>query len=287
MKRDGIDGRRSDVAVAALLGIVLLAFAALEATSSGAPPAGSADLSVTKTDAKDPVQPGAPIDYTITVTNAGPDAALNAVVTDKLPKGTTFVSATTANGTCTVKGTQLTCTLGGLSNGATATIELRVTAPTKAGTISNVADVTSDVTDPNKANDSATQTTTVAGGSAPSCFASPATIVGTSASETLRGGSGRDVIFASGGADLIYGLGGKDLICGAGGSDQIKGGDADDRLSGAGGRDRVGGQGGNDVVKGGKLADRLRGGVGDDLLSGGQGNDRCAGGAGKDVERGC
>lgn len=291
MKRNRVDGLRTDIGITAILAVVLVAAAVLATSSRGAPPTGSADLSVTKTDAKDPVQPGAPIDYTITVTNAGPDAAVNTVLTDKLPQGTTFVSATTKSGTCTAKGAKVTCNLGDLTKGGsydTATVSLRVTAPTNAGTISNTADVTSDTADPNKANNSATETTTVAGGgSAPSCLGSKATIVGTSASETLRGGNGRDVIFASGGADQIYGLGGKDLICGAGGPDRIKGGDANDRLSGGGGRDRIGGQAGDDILKGGTRADALRGGAGDDLLAGGKGNDRCSGGPGKDVERSC
>lgn len=286
MSRTEFSSRRPDIAIATVLAVILAVFAVLAATSQGAPPTGSADLSITKTDAQDPVQPGAPIDYTITVTNLGPDTAVTTVVTDKLPKGTTFVSGivsgTSVAGTCSAKGAKVTCTLGELTkSGAydTATISLRVTAPTTGGTITNTADVTSDTPDPNKANNSATQTTKVAGGGgAPSCLGSKATIVGTSASETLRGTNGRDVIFGSGGADQINGLGGKDLICGAAGSDRLKGGDANDRVSGGGGRDRIRGQAGNDV---------LRGGPGNDLLVGGKGNDRCSGGPGKDVERSC
>lgn len=297
MSRTESSSRRPDIAIATVLAVILVVLAVLAASSQGAPPTGSADLSITKTDAKDSVQSGAPIDYTITVTNLGPDTAVTTVVTDKLPKGTTFVSGivsgTSVAGTCTAKGAKVTCTLGDLTkSGAhdTATISLRVTAPTTGGTITNTADVTSDTPDPNKANNSATQTTEVAGGGgggAPSCLGSKATIVGTSASETLRGTNGRDVIFGSGGADQINGLGGKDLICGAAGSDRLKGGDANDRVSGGGGRDRIGGQAGNDVLKGGKRADVLRGGPGNDLLVGGKGNDRCSGGPGKDVERSC
>ncbi|MBA2523545.1 MAG: DUF11 domain-containing protein [Solirubrobacterales bacterium] len=287
--------RRSNAAIAAALTVVLALFAVLAATSQGAPKTGSADLSITKTDAKDPVQPGAPIDYTIVVTNSGPDVARNVVVTDKLPQGTTFVSATTANGTCAIKGNTVTCNLGDLTAGGasdTATITLRVTAPTSGGTITNTADVASDTGDPNNANNTATQNTTVAGGNgngggARTCLGSKATIVGTRASETLVGTGGRDVIFGAGGADLIRGLGGKDLLCGAGGRDKIKGGAGSDRISGAGGRDRLSGGGGNDLVKGGKRADKLLGGSGNDRLSGGKGNDSCAGGPGKDVERSC
>lgn len=282
--------RRSSVAVATALTGVLALFAVLAVTSQGAPkPPGSADLSITKADAQDPVQPGAPIDYTIVVTNSGPDVARNVVVTDKLPQGTTFVSATTANGTCAIKGNKVTCNLGALTAGGasdTATINLRVTARTSGGTITNTADVASGTGDPDKANNTATQNTTVGGG-AKTCLGSKATIVGTRASETLVGTGGRDVIFGAGGADLIRGMGGKDLLCGAGGRDKIKGGAGSDRISGAGGRDRLRGGGGNDLVKGGKRADKLFGGSGNDRLSGGKGNDSCDGGPGKDVERGC
>lgn len=294
MKQHQTGTSRLEMIVIATIAVTLVVLGIQTARSEGAPPVGSADLSVTKTDAKDPVQPGATIAYTITVTNAGPDTAVNTVVTDRLPKGTTFVSATASKGTCAVKGTTVTCTLGDLTKGGaydTATVNLLVKAPSTGGTLTNTADVASDTKDPNKANDSATQTTVVAGGNGggggASCLGSKVTILGTPAGETLRGTDRRDVIFGAGGADVIKGLGGKDLICGAGGADRIRGGDGDDRLSGAGGKDQVGGQGGDDVVKGGKRADSLRGGAGDDLLRGGQGNDRCSGGSGKDVERGC
>lgn len=289
LRRAGLESLSPNLAVAAVIAVAALLV--LATSSSGAPASGSADLSVTKTDAKDPVRIGQQIEYTIEVTNAGPDAASNVVVIDKLPKGTTFVSATAKSGSCAAKGTKVTCDLGDLTKGGaydSNTIELIVKAPSKAGTITNTVDVSSDTADPKMANNSASQDTTVKGGTGvPTCFGSDATIIGTRASETLRGTEGNDVIFASGGADVINGLGGKDLICGAGGPDRVKGGDAADRIAGGGGRDRLGGQAGNDVVRGGGRADRLRGGNGNDLLSGGKGNDRCSGGPGKDVERSC
>ena len=53
----------------------------------------SADLSITKTDAVDPVALGDNVVYTITVTNNGPSDAAGVVVTDALPGFTNFVSA--------------------------------------------------------------------------------------------------------------------------------------------------------------------------------------------------
>lgn len=285
--RTFVTDRHRPVAVVAAALIIATAFlAVLAASSTGAPAGGSADLSVTKTDLKDPVRPGAPIDYKIAVTNAGPDTAVGVVVTDSLPPGATYVSATSTSGACSAKGKKVTCNLGDLASGQGASVALRVTAPAKAGTIDNRVDVSSATPDPVKANDSASQSTVIAG-RVPTCFGKPATIVGTGAGEKLRGTTGRDVIFAAGGADEVRGLGGKDMICGAGGKDLVKGGADDDRLAGAGGRDKLAGGGGDDLVKGGKRADRLRGGVGADTLRGGKGNDRCTGGPGKDVTRSC
>ena len=50
---------------------------------------GSANLSITKTDSPDPVLAGAPLAYTITVSNAGPSTAHGVTVVDTLPAGVT------------------------------------------------------------------------------------------------------------------------------------------------------------------------------------------------------
>ena len=49
-----------------------------------------ADLSLTKSDNKDPVTGGDTLIYTITVNNAGPAPAENGVATDTLPAGVTL-----------------------------------------------------------------------------------------------------------------------------------------------------------------------------------------------------
>ncbi|MFZ5863100.1 MAG: DUF11 domain-containing protein [Nitrospirota bacterium] len=118
-----------------------------------------ADVSITKTDAPDPVLVGQNLTYTITVTNNGPNSATNVVMTDPLPAGATFVSSSTTQGSCTGT-TTVSCTLGTLINGASATVTIVVT-PTAAGTLSNTASVTANETDPNTANNSAPGTTTV------------------------------------------------------------------------------------------------------------------------------
>jgi uncharacterized repeat protein (TIGR01451 family) len=118
------------------------------------------DLSISKTAGAGPFGTGNPVAYTIAVANAGPDAATGIVVTDVLPAGTTFSSATPSQGSC-IGTTTVTCTLGTLASGASATIALTVTLPPNAGPVSNTATVTSATADPNPANNSSTATINV------------------------------------------------------------------------------------------------------------------------------
>jgi uncharacterized repeat protein (TIGR01451 family) len=106
--------------------------------------------------------------YTITVNNGGPTAAPAVVVTDVLPSGTTFVSSKTTQGACQTpapgaSGT-LTCNLGTVNNGATATVTL-VVAVNAAGssTVVNTASAIAGASDPNLGNNSATVITPVFG----------------------------------------------------------------------------------------------------------------------------
>ena len=66
--------------------LLLVVFAAADLSAQ------SADIRVTMTDSPDPVVAGTNLTYTITVTNAGPDDAFNASLTDMIPANTTFVS---------------------------------------------------------------------------------------------------------------------------------------------------------------------------------------------------
>jgi uncharacterized repeat protein (TIGR01451 family) len=123
---------------------------------------GSADLQITKAAASTSVI-GANLLYTITVTNNGPSDATGVSVSDPLPAGATFVAALPTQGTCGESAGTVSCDLGGLANGATATIVVTV-APT-GGDLVNTASVTSDVADPNSANDTDTASTTITVGS--------------------------------------------------------------------------------------------------------------------------
>lgn len=130
-------------------------------TGSGpAPWISEADLSVEKSDSKDPSPTGRNLTYTITVTNNGPDAALNVEVTDPLPAGMDFVSATASAGSCGLFGGTVLCSIGGLVDGATATFTIVVT-PRQAGLIPNVASVSSSTGDPVLGNNTSTETTSI------------------------------------------------------------------------------------------------------------------------------
>lgn len=122
-----------------------------------------ADLLLTKTDAPDPVNVGANLTYTHTVTNNGPGAAAFVVLTDTLPANVIFVSATPSTGTCAHAAGVVTCDLGTLANAATATVTIIVTPATAAaGTmLTNSSSVATSSSDPDLANNSASATTTV------------------------------------------------------------------------------------------------------------------------------
>ena len=131
------------------------------------------------------VSSGSNLTYGIGVVNLGPNTASGVVVTDRVPAGTSFVSAQFAKGSCTVSGGTVSCTMSqpgtpcAFSNGtvtcdigtlspytpanpAGAGVQLvvNVTAP-RGATITNTATVSASNPDPNQANDSSTATTSV------------------------------------------------------------------------------------------------------------------------------
>ena len=119
----------------------------------------AADLSIAKTDSPDPVTVGKDLSYSLLVSNHGPQDAAGVSVTDALPAGATLVSSSTTVGSCSGTAT-VTCDLGTLANGASATVTI-VVRPGSAGQLSNTATVSSTTVDPVAGNDSSTTTTTV------------------------------------------------------------------------------------------------------------------------------
>jgi uncharacterized repeat protein (TIGR01451 family) len=126
-----------------------------------APPIG-ADLALSGT-APASVASGQNVTYTLTVTNNGTAGATNVTLTDTLPAGVKFVSA--SGGVTPVNGV-LTFNLGNLAVGASAGVTFVVT-PTAAGTLIDLPTVKGNQADPTPADDSITQLTTVRSAAGP------------------------------------------------------------------------------------------------------------------------
>jgi uncharacterized repeat protein (TIGR01451 family) len=123
----------------------------------------SADLAVTQTDSPDPAHVGQSLTYAVRVRNNGPSTATGVSLNDQLPKNAGFGSVSSTQGSCILKPEKrsVACALGRLDNGATATVNI-IVKPTQKGTISNTASVSlTTPEDPNPANNTSTEPTTV------------------------------------------------------------------------------------------------------------------------------
>jgi uncharacterized repeat protein (TIGR01451 family) len=129
--------------------------------------AAAADLSLTKTDSKDPVKPGDKLVYTLTISNLGPNTAESVVLSDKLDANTTYVSISAPKGwKCSYakNSATVTCTRASMDSGSTAIIKITVTVnkTAKVGKeLVNTAEVSSTIYDPEMANNTVTQKTMV------------------------------------------------------------------------------------------------------------------------------
>jgi len=122
------------------------------ATASGTLTA-EADVSVVKTFAPASPVAGQNVTYTLTVHNDGPSEARDVRVTDPLDPATTFVSATSQQGSCSMAGQTLGCVVGTVAPGATTTITVTVALASGANAVvQNSASVTSSTPDPDPSN---------------------------------------------------------------------------------------------------------------------------------------
>ena len=129
----------------------------LEITTRGTLSAAT-DLSVKATATPNPVVAGSNLTYTITVTNHGPWTATGIVLSNVIPTGATFVSAT--SGTYSTNTGDVIWNIGSLAKDASATTTLVVT-PGVAGSAVLTSTVTGAESDPNLLNNVVTNTTTV------------------------------------------------------------------------------------------------------------------------------
>jgi uncharacterized repeat protein (TIGR01451 family) len=129
----------------------------------------SADVALVKT-APSSVQSGASLTYTLTASNAGPNAT-SVVISDTLPAGTTLASMSGGAFQCSALPSGVFCS-GTLAVGASNVLTLTVTAPRQSGTITNTATIDGSVTDPQPDNNTSSAVTIV-NGSQSNCSTTP------------------------------------------------------------------------------------------------------------------
>ncbi len=119
-----------------------------------------ADLQVSQTASSTRVLPRGSVTYTLTVTNAGPDAVSEVRLIDSLPSYITVVSLNTSAGSCRQADEVVTCDLGTIEPRTSITISLKIvanltpsdTVAIMARTLVNTARVSGDAFDPHHEN---------------------------------------------------------------------------------------------------------------------------------------
>jgi uncharacterized repeat protein (TIGR01451 family) len=131
------------------------------ATSIEEIPPITTDLSVTRTDAPNPVVIGENYTYILTVKNSDASDATGVILTENLPSEVNFVSATASQGNAflTFDG-KVTANLGEIEKGNEATVSVTVT-PFAAGNLVSTTEVTGNEVDSNLFNNSLISTKTV------------------------------------------------------------------------------------------------------------------------------
>jgi uncharacterized repeat protein (TIGR01451 family) len=131
------------------------------------------DLAVVKTALPSPAVPGTNETYTLRVTNNGPSRATNARVSDQLPSGLSFVSASSA---CGEAGGTVTCTAGTLDPGASQTFSVTAKIASSAKScvqLTNTATAASDTPDSDPGNNASSLCVPIRGASGLSISKTP------------------------------------------------------------------------------------------------------------------
>jgi uncharacterized repeat protein (TIGR01451 family) len=123
------------------------------------------NLGIVKTGPTTPVTRGNVATYSVTVTNTGPKAATNVVVTDPVPSGLTF-NAAASDASCVQQGSNVVCNLGNLALNQPKTVAISFNVTNNGDTcaetqITNTATVTGSPNDPQTANNSSSVQTTL------------------------------------------------------------------------------------------------------------------------------
>ncbi|TWJ19075.1 S8 family serine peptidase [Geobacter argillaceus] len=122
-----------------------------------------ADLAVAMTVDKSAPVAGSTLTYSVTVSNAGPSAAVNLLISAPIPAGSSFVSATPG---CTVSTGKVSCSMGTLAANASSSVQIAI-SPGAAGSLTFTANAAADTPDPVATNNSASVTVTVLAAGSP------------------------------------------------------------------------------------------------------------------------
>jgi uncharacterized repeat protein (TIGR01451 family) len=119
------------------------------------------NLAVSQTASPNPALISTTLSYRIEVTNISNTTATSVSLTDTLPTGITFNSASSTQGTCSgAVGGSVNCNIGTLGVGANAVVTISVT-PTATGQLSNTASVASAESDSDPTNNTSNMMTDV------------------------------------------------------------------------------------------------------------------------------
>ena len=132
------------------------------------------DLVVTQSPSASDVEQGAEISYTLTIANNGGFDATSGFLTNLLPEGATFVSASSSQGSCSHANGVVSCALGNLmGGGGSYTVTIRATMDA-AGSMTNTAIVHSVNPEASSADNVSVSSLSVAamqgGGGSGGCF---------------------------------------------------------------------------------------------------------------------
>jgi uncharacterized repeat protein (TIGR01451 family) len=116
----------------------------------------SADLLILGAAAPNPVNADENVTWTITVTNAGGSSASGVTVTNTLPAGMTFVSASSSQGSCAANGSVVSCSLGVVPSQGRVTVTIVAGAGPGGLTANALAVVRTATTDADPSNNTTT-----------------------------------------------------------------------------------------------------------------------------------
>jgi uncharacterized repeat protein (TIGR01451 family) len=137
-----------------------------------------------------PAPVGGKLVYTLFVTNTGPATFTNVLLTETLPANTLFVGAMNVFGSTTQTSSNITFSLGTLTNKASAQVMLTIT-PTGIGLITNLATLSVQPTDADSCHNAVRSLATVVASNAPPVLLLPWATSGGPSGFTLQGIPGR------------------------------------------------------------------------------------------------